>query len=99
MRKILPLDSAEKTVRIMVGAAQALVQLSRMHIIHRDIKPDNFLLKNEVVKLGDFGLAEMGEKASGTYGTPGYVLSEVFISDRMKTSVICGAWEQWFTNC
>ena len=69
---MLPMDHTAKDmmVSIILGAAQSLVQLSNLKIIHRDIKPENFLLVNQTVKLGDFGLSEMGEKGFGTQGTP-----------------------------
>ena len=87
LRTMLPLHRGEKAkiVDIMIGAAQALVQLSSMKIIHRDIKPENFLLKKGMVKLGDFGLASIGEKSKGKYGTPGYLAPEVIWSSIRNT--------------
>lgn len=53
-------------------------------VIHRDIKPDNiFLLKDDFVKLGDFGLAKMlsheNDFAKTYVGTPYYMSPEVLL--------------------
>ena len=37
------------------------------------------------MKLGDFGLADIGDQAHGTYGTPSYVAPEVILSDMKRT--------------
>ena len=56
--------------KILVGAAQALVQLDDLDIVHRDIKPGNMLLKDGNLKIADYGLAEMGRKGYGYCGSP-----------------------------
>ncbi|ODV93151.1 hypothetical protein PACTADRAFT_25678, partial [Pachysolen tannophilus NRRL Y-2460] len=64
-------------------------------VIHRDIKPDNvFLLKDNFVKLGDFGLAKMlnheNDFAKTYVGTPYYMSPEV-LADKPYDPV-CDIW-------
>ena len=66
---------------------QVLLGLNHLHscgIIHRDIKPDNFLFKTKSkdsdIKLIDFGLSRRfnnGSKLTSVLGTPNYVAPEV----------------------
>ncbi len=43
----------------------ALGYIHHSQIIHRDIKPNNLLLKNDVVKIADFGMATYCPKPDG----------------------------------
>ncbi|CAN0287823.1 unnamed protein product [Discosporangium mesarthrocarpum] len=59
----------------------------RRPIIHRDLKPDNvFLLEDNTVKLGDFGLAKelagAGHLAETSVGTPYYMSPELMNEQR-----------------
>ena|GEM_PF-748171 len=71
----LPIDEA---VRVARQLAQALGYMHRCGVLHRDLKPDNVLLRGDEALLTDFGLVL--DEAGGTrltaagqfLGTPGY---------------------------
>lgn len=68
---------------IMEIAKQLIGALAHIHhngIIHRDIKPKNILVHNQVFKLGDFGVARHlleGSMAETAVGTPFYLCPEI----------------------
>ena len=35
----------------------ALKEMHEVKFVHRDVKPDNFMVKNKVVKIIDFGIS------------------------------------------
>ena len=80
--------SEDTMLSFMQGAAEAVNCLHHLQqpIAHRDIKPDNLLIKIEnslpVIKLTDFGFARTitseKNRVAGTYvGTPNYMAPEV----------------------
>ncbi|MFQ3582915.1 MAG: serine/threonine-protein kinase [Chloracidobacterium sp.] len=71
--------SAQRCLEIILPVASVLVEAHAMHIVHRDIKPDNIFLHRpptgEVVKLLDFGLAKlMGEDGFHPEATRGLIV-------------------------
>jgi serine/threonine-protein kinase Chk1 len=60
-------------------------------IAHRDLKPENILLKNDMIKITDFGLATLYKNKEGVErllelkcGTPPYVAPEVYSKPNYK---------------
>lgn len=84
----LPLDEAvhahgplpESTLRVLAaGLAEALTEIHRVGLIHRDLKPGNVLLAEDGPRVIDFGIARATEGTAATQsiiGTPGFMSPE-----------------------
>lgn len=75
---------------------RALTSLQKNNIVHMDIKPDNFIISNGIVKLIDFGLARIGPKyCTNTGGTVRYMSPEAYLAYngfRAYISHKCDVW-------
>jgi serine/threonine protein kinase/formylglycine-generating enzyme required for sulfatase activity len=77
-----------RALTLGIGLARGLAEAHRQGVLHRDIKPANVLLTEQnVVKLLDFGLAELVEAEAlqepstvrTAAGTPRYMAPELFV--------------------
>lgn len=84
---------------LFVQCCLALKHLHDRKIIHRDIKPENvFLMKSNVVKLGDFGVATVLSNtlacAETMTGTPYYTSPEICLGRRYNSKT-----DIWSLGC
>ena len=94
-----------ETVPLLVQAAHGLEYLSSRGIVHRDLSPDNILViergGDRVVKLLDFGVAKLFEKATGleSLTATGFFLGKVaYGSPEQLGSLGHGAPLDWRTD-
>src|SRR4030095_7116948 len=77
-------------VRIVREVADALAEAHAHGVVHRDIKPDNVLLRGHHAVITDFGVAKAVSEATGVHaltsvgvalGTPTYMAPEQATGD------------------
>lgn len=84
-RKRIPEDEA---LRIAYQVGLGLSAMTDLQIVHRDMKPDNIFIHNDIYKIGDFGFANQASKFETQLGTCIYMGPEFYIgTGQMNSSV------------
>ena len=71
----------ENILTILKQITKAMLHANSLKIIHRDLKPQNILIHDNIIKIGDFGLARIlddDNKMTPLTGTPAYMAPEIF---------------------
>ncbi|KAI9777434.1 MAG: hypothetical protein M1816_004724 [Peltula sp. TS41687] len=82
--------AVEETIDLLWQALKALAYLHSRGVAHRDLKPQNILIKSRdpfSIKLADFGLANDKSDLETLCGTRLYTAPEIFLNRKYTTSV------------
>ncbi len=76
----------ERLLPLAAAVARALGAAHSSDVVHRDIKPGNVLLGDDLtIKVTDFGISELISRANRSesiFGTPGYLAPECIVGGR-----------------
>lgn len=84
-------------IHIIQQVISAIGYLHNRGIVHRDIKPQNIMLKGDIIKLTDFGTARQGDAMKEVKGTFRYMAPEVYKGE--PHSLPCDIWSVGCLAC
>lgn len=71
----------KKTLKYLYQLLNAFGELSKNGISHRDLKPENILVKDDLLKVADFGFSKISSSSAGylqtIVGTPAYMSPQI----------------------
>ena len=79
-------------LELVFQVALGLNYLHSIHITHRDIKPDNILIKDGILKIADFGFASDSSQLMTNLGTAPYMSPELFLDGDEAYSAKVDVW-------
>jgi serine/threonine-protein kinase ULK/ATG1 len=90
MMKIMELTLTEVKIKYYIKQlVDGLYYLQKKNIVHRDIKPANILLKNDIIKIADFGFARMLNDSTSMMdticGSPLYMAPEILFKTKYSS--------------
>ena len=88
-----------KIYSITLDICKGLKEIHKKNLIHRDLKPDNlFLGKNNIIKIGDFGISKQlnnnNKYAKTAIGTDTYMAPEIINGQKYNNKV-----DIWALGC
>ncbi|CBH14081.1 protein kinase, putative [Trypanosoma brucei gambiense DAL972] len=81
-------------IKVLRQLLTALTYLHARGVAHRDVKPQNILIKGDVVKITDFGTARQGVGSEDVQGTLRYMAPEVYRGEDH-----CSPCDIWSVGC
>lgn len=90
MSKLMDMKLSEVKIKYYIKQlVDGLYYLQKRNIVHRDIKPANILLKNDIIKIADFGFARtLNDSASmmdTICGSPLYMAPEILFKTKYSS--------------
>ena len=79
-------------LEIVLQIGIGITYLHSINITHRDIKPDNILIKNNEMKIGDFGFANQSQQLKTCLGTWPYMSPELILQQEDLYSEKIDVW-------
>jgi serine/threonine protein kinase len=69
-------------MKVLAQIVNGFGELVKNGVIHRDLKPENILIKDDILKIADFGFAKQSENNAylkTLVGTPAYMAPQILL--------------------